>query len=138
MEEGTHMRLIITGASLGLAVCIGLAGFTTGVANAKAAATKPAKASPAVLAAGKALIAQYRCNGCHSADLKGKVRNGKPWSPNITESGITGKYTKATFVKLIQTGTTFKGGKVMPPMPVLPQVSSHDAAVMYAYLASQR
>jgi cytochrome c5 len=130
------MRLIVSAATLGLATCIGVAGLTNGPASAKVAATA-APPSAAVLAAGKGLISQYHCDGCHSANLHGKTKNNKPWSPNITEAGIMGKYNKATFVKALQTGVTPNGRKFKPPMPVFAKMSSHDAGTIYLYLAAQ-
>ena len=62
-------------------------------------AAKPAmkmKATAGSVSAGKALIAQYRCNGCHNAQLQGRPG----FSPSIRKTGALHDYTQAQFVTL--------------------------------------
>ena len=81
-----------------------------GIAAAKTGKTT----TMAMVTQGKTLISQYRCNGCHAADLGGRPH----FSPSLHQSGSLKPYTSATFTRLLLTGVTDDGGHVRPPMPV--------------------
>ena len=63
---------------------------------------------------GKMLVSQYRCNGCHGANLAGRPA----FSPSLHANASLKPYTSATFTRLLLTGVTDDGGHVRPPMPV--------------------
>ena len=96
-----------------------------------AATTSNAVPPTPTFSAGKHLVAKYKCNTCHGADLKGKP--GK--TPSLRVSGITGHYNIVSWQTVLNTGDTKKGGKVTPPMPVY-HMSAKDATDIYAYLYS--
>ena len=81
-------------------------------------AAKPAMKTKAAAAGsvsqGKALVAKYRCNGCHNAQLQGRPG----FSPSIRKTGALHDYSQAQFVTLLHTGIKNDGGHVKPPMPV--------------------
>jgi hypothetical protein len=70
--------------------------------------------SMASVSQGKMLVSQYRCNGCHGANLAGRPR----FSPSLHANASLKHYTSATFTRLLLTGVTDDGGHVRPPMPV--------------------
>ncbi len=93
----------------------------------KAAATGSA-ASPALIAAGKTLSSEKKCNTCHSENLAGKPN----FAPSLRAAGITQKYNAKTFAVVMDTGVTEDGGKVKAPMPVY-HLPAKDSAALYAY-----
>ncbi|HEX5322639.1 MAG TPA: cytochrome c [Capsulimonadaceae bacterium] len=112
-----------------LAGTLVLATATYGTAATKHSSKKPAASSSASMVShGKALTQQYRCTGCHGANLKGKPGR----TPNITASGGLKEYTKAKFEKVLATGVTADGGH-LKGMPVF-GMKAHDADAIYAYL----
>ena len=62
---------------------------------AKAPVKTPKLTPAASISQGKGLIAQYRCNGCHGADLAGK----QGFSPSLHQSASLKSYHQATFVR---------------------------------------
>ena len=90
-------------------------------------------ASAAQAMQGKALVTKM-CAGCHGADLAG--RKGR--SPSIRAShGPMQHYTKKQFERLMDSGITDDGKKVMPYMPAF-KMSAAKADSIYAYLKTQK
>ena len=79
---------------------------------------------------GKALTAQFRCTGCHNAQLQGRPG----FSPSIRKTGAMHDYSQAQFVKLMHTGITNDGRHVKKPMPVYAKMQTAQATAIYAYL----
>jgi mono/diheme cytochrome c family protein len=121
------MRLTATTVTLGLGGCLVLAAIGVSPA-APMHPAKAAKPNPALIAKGKALAGDKRCNSCHAPDYAGK----KGFSPSLHASGVLREYTPATWAKVMDTGVTNDGGKVKPPMPVY-HLSAADSAALYAF-----
>ncbi|BDI32781.1 hypothetical protein CCAX7_48320 [Capsulimonas corticalis] len=85
------------------------------------------------IAAGKALISKDQCNGCHSADLKGKPG----FSPSIRWSSLSKTYNEKTFARVMDTGVTQSGSMVKKPMPVY-HLKAAESAALVAYLKTQK
>lgn len=128
------MRMTSTGAlTLAFGLCVTLAGIHTSPAAPAKAAKKPAALPAAQIAAGKAISEQNGCNGCHTTTYAGK----KGFSPSIRASGVTQKYTLATWERVMDTGVTEDGGHVKKPMPVY-HMPAAKSAPLYAFLKSQK
>jgi mono/diheme cytochrome c family protein len=119
------MRLLIGAAAT---VALGAALFVAVAGPSAAKKTTPPKAS-VLVAKGKALVAQYRCNTCHGADLKGKPG----FAPSLRANGVLKEYTPKTWATVLLTGVTNDGGKVKPPMPVYGMKAASSGAI-WAYL----
>ena len=81
---------------------------------------------------GKSLVSQYRCTGCHGANLAGR----QGFSPSIKRTGALHDYTQAQFIKLMHTGITNDGTHVRKPMPVYTKMPTPQAISIFAYLRS--
>ena len=89
---------------------------------------KPMHMASASVAQGKALSSQFRCNGCHSANLQGKPG----FSPSLHQSGVLKEYNAKTWEKVLDTGMTNDGKMVKKPMPVY-HMPKAKADAIYAY-----
>ena len=118
--------------TLAFGLCVTLAGIQNSPA-APPKAKKPAVSPAAQIAAGKAVAESNGCNGCHSATYAGK----QGFSPSIRATGVTAKYTLATWERMMDTGVTEDGGKVRKPMPVY-HMPAAKSAPLYAFLKSQK
>ena len=114
------------------AVLICAVGATAAAHHAPKMKAAPAASSAKQIAAGKAMISQYKCNGCHGADLKGRPH----FSPSIQWTSLSKKYNAKTFARVMDTGITQDGTKVKPPMPVYHLKATQSAALM-AYLKTK-
>ncbi|MEO7718605.1 MAG: cytochrome c [Capsulimonas sp.] len=93
---------------------------------------KPASSAKQV-ADGKAMITKYSCNGCHSADLKGKPG----FSPSLHWSSLSKEYDAKSFAVVMDTGMDPHGHLVKKPMPVYHLKPAQSAALL-AYLKTQK
>jgi mono/diheme cytochrome c family protein len=95
------------------------------------------------------------CNHCHTPrDAKGEPDRSKllqgatlpiapkkmtdQWadmSPDITSTGLAGKWGEKDFIKFLKTGIDPHGEKPMPPMPVF-HLKTSDARAVFLYLKS--
>ncbi|MBV9852681.1 MAG: c-type cytochrome [Armatimonadetes bacterium] len=107
----TKIPRVAAGATACLAATLFYGAHGPLAAKATARTTKTAAGS---VSQGKALVSQFRCNGCHNANLQGRPG----FSPNIHRTGALHDYTQAQFVTLLLTGKKNDGGHVRPPMPV--------------------
>jgi cytochrome c553 len=121
----------VTTILLASALVLASATYSTAAKKASAMKKKPAaSSSAAMISQGKALAAQYRCGGCHGADLKGKPGG----APNIHVTGALHDYTQAQFVTLLDTGK-MNNGRQLSGMPVLHMPAAKSKAI-FAYLKS--
>lgn len=131
------MRITSLGAlTLAFGLCVTLAGIQTSPAAPSHAmkTKKPMAGGGSQIARGKAVAESNGCDSCHSATYGGK----KGFSPSIRATGVTRKYTAATFTRLMHTGITDDGGHVRKPMPVYPKLAAKDSTALYAFLKSQK
>ena len=134
MRTTSTARITSTAAlTLAFGLCVTLAGIQTSPAAPPKPAKKPAASPTAQIAAGKALAESNGCNGCHSATYAGK----QGFSPSIRATGVTKKYTLATWERMMDTGVTEDGGHVQKPMPVY-HMPAAKSAPLYAFLMSQK
>ena len=125
------MRLTTTAA---LTTTFGLSVILAGTHISPAAPKvfkKPAVSNVALITKGKSVAESNGCSSCHSASYAGK----KGFSPSIRSTGVTKKYTLATWVRVMNTGVTEDGGHVEKPMPVY-HLSAKDSAPLYAFMKS--
>ena len=95
------------------------------------AVKKPATTGAALIAQGKTIAESNGCSSCHSATYAGK----KGFSPSIRSTGVTKKYTLATWTRVMNTGVTEDGGHVEKPMPVY-HMAAKVSAPLYAFMKS--
>ena len=127
----TSISRVALGATAALAVAVLYAG--TSAATAKS--MHPMKAmKAATTASAPALLTQYRCNGCHGANLAGKAG----FSPSIKGTGALHDYTQAQFITLMHTGMQNDGKHVHRPMPVYAQMPTAQAVTIFKYLKAQK
>lgn len=124
-------RLFWTTAALsgGCLVATYQMGLSKAPAKTSAKTSHAAAVSPALIAKGKQLVQQKRCNTCHGADLNGKPK----FAPSLHASGSLKEYNPQTWARVMDTGVTEDGGKVKRPMPVY-HMKAPDSAALYAYL----
>lgn len=118
-------RLFLIPTALLSAALLAAGLATSGPASAKAA---PKANNAAMISQGKALVSQYRCNGCHGADFHGKPGR----TPNITQTGELKNYNQKNFERLLATGVEHDG-KHLKHMPVMGLKPAQSDAI-YAYL----
>jgi hypothetical protein len=66
---------------------------------------------------------------------KKETKNWADESPDITGSGLAGKWSEAEMVKFLTTGIDPDGNKAMPPMPAF-RLNARDARAVFLYLKS--
>ncbi|MGO8672199.1 MAG: c-type cytochrome [Capsulimonadaceae bacterium] len=120
------MKLVpILTCSAVFAATIALAGIT-----AAAPGKHMSAADKAQYAAGKALVAQNHCNGCHGATLAGQGA-----APSLLPSGSMKHYTSASFTTLMNTDVAYNGKKLS--LPMAGKLATKDIKAIYVYLHNQ-
>jgi len=66
---------------------------------------------------------------------KQKTDNWADKAPNITSSGLAGKWSEQEMIKFLTTGVNAEGDKPTPPMPVF-HLNTRDARAVFLYLKS--
>ena len=123
------MRLTTTTAlTTAFGVAVTLAGTHISPAAPKTV-KKPVVSGAAFIAQGKGIAESNGCNSCHTATYGGK----KGFSPSIRSTGVTKKYSLATWERVMNTGVTEDGGHVEKPMPVY-HMAAKVSAPLYAFL----
>jgi len=117
---------------------------------------KPSPAPADLIKHGDYLVNKVaHCSHCHTAlDSKGqptpsrllqgamlgfapkkKTENWAAKSPDITSSGLAGKWSEEEMIKFLTTGVNPEGAKPIPPMPVF-HLNTKDARAVFLYLKS--
>jgi len=81
------------------------------------------------------------CSGCHRPDMKGgdAVAPGQPPVPNLTRSGMAGKWTQDQFIATLRTGKTPAGHQINNdnmPWKMTAQYDDKELASLYQYFRS--
>jgi len=66
---------------------------------------------------------------------KKEMKNWAGESPDITGSGLAGKWSEETMIKFLTTGVDHQGKKALPPMPPF-RLTARDARAVSLYLKS--
>jgi len=79
------------------------------------------------------------CTGCHRDNFKGgdALVPGSPTVPNITGTGMVGKWSEAQFIQTLKTGVTPEGKKLNPqymPWKMTQQYTDVEIKSLYLYL----
>ena len=79
------------------------------------------------------------CTGCHRDNFKGgdAIVPGSPAVPNITGTGMVGKWSEAQFIQTLKTGITPEGKKLDPkymPWKMTKEYTDVEIKSLYLYL----
>jgi len=79
------------------------------------------------------------CTGCHRDNFKGgsAVVPGSPAVPNISGTGLVGKWSEAEFIQTLKTGVTPEGKKLNPqymPWKMTREYTEVEIKSLYLYL----
>ena len=125
------MRVFTIASALAAGLYVAVVGTGMGSAAPMSKKVKMGAVSPAMIARGKTISAEKRCNTCHGADLKGKPG----FAPSLHADGVLKEYNAKTWARVLDTGVTNDGKPVKKPMPVY-HLKAKDSAALWAYFKS--